>query len=89
MEVHSRACVVDCLWVRVCVSRMRVLWVGVAAYVATEIEILKSTNHPSIIKLYDVVLTAAHAFCVTERATGGEVRVRAEQRRHSDICHQL
>jgi serine/threonine protein kinase len=49
--------------------------------VEQEIQLLLRLDHPSIIKLCDVVHTSTHVVIVTERARGGEVRESVRRRR--------
>lgn len=42
--------------------------------VRNEIEILKTLQHPHIIKLYEVIETERVVFLILEQASGGEVR---------------
>ena len=44
-----------------------------AVYIETEIAVLKTVFHASIIRLFDVVTEGAYVFCVMQRAMGGEL----------------
>ena len=56
--------------------------------VQREVEVMKLLDHPSIIRLYQVMTTKNMIYIVSEYAPSGEIFGECESRKHCDNCHR-